>query len=323
MTTTVGSGAFVYQEYKGWGRLPEGWEFGEVADVAVDSRDRLFVLTRGEHPVIILDREGVFIGSWGEGQFVRPHGLFIGSDDVVYTVDDKGHAVRKFTPEGELLMAIDTGDSPAKTGYVLNREDTVIVGGRPFNRPTAIALAADGGFYVSDGYGNARVHRFDREGQLRFSWGEPGDAPGQFRIPHDVYVGTDDKVYVADRMNRRIQVFGAEGEFLTEWPGVRWPNAMCVDADDRMYVAEMGGVFFDWPLVRVNAPPARITVRTLEGRILAELGEVDPLGEGIWFSPHGIAVDSRGDVYVGEAAKSYTKGLASAGWGSLRKYVKI
>ena len=106
---------------------------------------RLFVLVRGDHPVVILDREGTYLGAWGEGKFVRPHGLHIGPDDTVYIVDDKGHAVHKFTASGEPLMSIDCGGNPSKTGYILNRQDTVLIGAGPFNRPTGVALAADGG----------------------------------------------------------------------------------------------------------------------------------------------------------------------------------
>lgn len=323
MTITTGSGDFVYRERKSWGSLPEGWQFDEVADVGVDSHDRLFVLARGDHPVVILDRDGTYIGSWGDGRFVRPHGLHIGPDDTVYIVDDKGHAVHRFTPTGEPLLSIDCGGNPSKTGYILNRQDTVLVGGGPFNRPTGVALASDGGLYVSDGYGNARIHRFDDQGQLKFSWGEPGSGPSQFQIPHDVFVDKNGTVYVADRMNQRIQLFDPGGEYLTEWAGLRWPCAMCMDAGNRMYVAEMGGVFFEWPLVRLNAPSARITVRTLDGRILAELREADPLAAGAWFSPHGLAVDSRGDLYVADVGRSHSKGLAPSTWMGLRKYERI
>ena len=323
MSITVGSGKFVYEEVKGWGKLPKGCDIYEVADVAVDSRDRLFVFTRGKHPVIVLDREGNYIETWGQGQFVRPHSIFIDSEDMIYCVDDKGHAVHKCTPEGQLLMTIETTGHPSNTGYILNREDTVLVSGPPFNRPTGLATNHDGGFYVSDGYGNARIHRFTSEGQFLFSWGEPGNGPGQFRIPHDVCFDKNGLVYVADRLNHRIQIFNEQGEFITQWSGLHWPNALCIDSEEVIYVVEMGGVFFDWPILRLNTPPARVTIRNSAGEILAVLGEMDPLRSGLWFSPHGIAVDSRGDLYVGEVSKTHTKGIAPSSWSVLRKYIRI
>jgi sugar lactone lactonase YvrE len=323
VTRRVGSGEFVYEEVKGWGHFPEEWGYYDVADVGVDSKDRVFVLTRGMHPIIVLDNNGNYLTSWGENLFARPHGLFISPDDIVYCVDDRGHTVHKFTPDGELLMTIETADHPANTGYIFNKPDTVIMSGPPFNRPTGLALSPVGEIYISDGYGNARIHRFTQDGRLLFSWGEPGDGPGQFRIPHDVCIDEEGLVYVADRQNLRIQIFSLEGEYIAQWKEVRWPNAMCIDHEGRMYVAEMGGVFFEWPTIRLDSPQARVTVRDLSGKILAELDEEDPLAKGVWYSPHGIAVDSRGDLYVGEVTKGHTKGMAPPDWRVLRKYIRI
>src|SRR5580704_8821158 len=112
---TVGDGPR-FEAREGWGVLPDGWRFVEVAGVATDSRDRVFVFNRGDHPIIIFDRDGRFIGSWGEGVFNRPHGLTIGPDDAVYCTDDIGHTVRKFTPEGTLLLTLGTSGCASDTG---------------------------------------------------------------------------------------------------------------------------------------------------------------------------------------------------------------
>ena len=101
MATTLGSGKFVYEELEDWARLPDGWTFHEVPDVAVDLNDRVYVFNRSDHPMIVFDRDGGFVTSWGEGVFDRPHGLTIDSDDILYCVDDNGHCVRKSTAEGE------------------------------------------------------------------------------------------------------------------------------------------------------------------------------------------------------------------------------
>src|SRR5690242_10680843 len=148
----------------GWAELPEGWRFVEVAGVATDSRDRVFVFNRGDHPVVIFDREGRFLGSWGEGLFARPHGITIGPDDAVYCTDDLGHTVRNSTPEGEHLLTMGTGGCPSDTGATGIDFRTIRRSGPPFHFPTNVALAADGSMYVSDGYGNARVHKFDPGG---------------------------------------------------------------------------------------------------------------------------------------------------------------
>lgn len=319
-TRRVGSGEFIYEEVKGWGELPTGWRFVEVAGVGVDSQDRVYVFSRSEHPLTVFDREGRFLGSWGKGFFTRPHGLFIGPDDAVYCVDDCGHAVHKFTTDGRLLMTIQTADHPSDTGYDGATTESVIRSGPPFNYPTALAVAPGGDLYVSDGYGNARIHRFTPDGQLVLSWGEPGDRPGQFVTPHDVCVDRDGRVYVCDRQNCRIQVFSPQGELIVLWRDVRWPCDVCLDADGHLYVAEVGGVFMGEP--DLSRPSARITVRDSTGKVLAEWEEHDPSGAGQYFSPHGIACDSRGDLYVGEVAVSYPGGRAPADWCVLRKYVR-
>lgn len=333
----VGSDKFRYEEIKGWGNLPEDWAFVEVPGVAVDSQDRVYVLCRTEPPVLVLDREGRFLKSWGEELFKRPHSIFIGPADNVYCVDDWGHAVHKFTTNGELLMTIETASHPADTGYVWDAPSTVQRAGPPFNYPTAVALSPKGELYVSDGYGNARVHKFAPDGRLLFSWGEPGSGPGEFVTPHNVCVDREGLVYVADRQNCRIQVFGPQGEFITQWAEIWWPCDMCVDADGYMYVAEVGGIFMGAGEPKQSAtgargvpddavapdrskPPARITVRDLTGTILAEWSEEDPFGTGMYFSPHGITIDSKGNLYVGEVATSYTHGAVPEDWGVLRKY---
>ena len=318
----VGSNDFVYEEVLDWARLPEGLTFSEVVGVDVDSLDRVYVFARGEHPVVVFDREGNFLDAWGEKHFTRPHNIFIGSDDHVYCVDDRGHAVRKFTAAGELLLTIKPAEGPSDTGYVDNKPQTVQRAGPPFNRPTDLAISPEGDLYVSDGYGNARVHKFSPDGRLMFSWGEPGEGPGQFALVHGVYADQSGTVYVADRLNKRIQIFDPNGEFISQWSDVHYPNTVRLGADGVVYVAELGAVFLDWPKVQLDALPARITIRDTRGKILTEWSHPDPRGRGRFFCPHGIAVDSHGDVYVGEIPVTYTHRSAPQDWPALRKYVR-
>ena len=158
--------------------------------MATDSRDRVFVFNRGEIPVIIFDRDGRFQCSWGEGLFARPHGITIGPDDAVYITDDLDHTVKKFTPDGTLLLTFGKSGGPSDTGATSQDFRTIRRAGPPFHYPTNVALAADGSLYIADGYGNARVHKFSADGRHLSSWGEPGAGPGQFRVPHGIAVGT-------------------------------------------------------------------------------------------------------------------------------------
>ncbi len=176
----VGEGSFRFQAAPGWEQLPAGWSFGEAVGVATDSADNVFVFCRGEHPIIVFDRAGRFLRSWGEGATARPHGITIGPDDSVYLVDDFGHAVFKFTPEGRLLATFGTPGVGSDTGAIGLDYRTIQRVAGPFNCPTNVAIAADGDLYVADGYGNARVHHFSPDGQLLHSWGEPVQVPASF-----------------------------------------------------------------------------------------------------------------------------------------------
>jgi DNA-binding beta-propeller fold protein YncE len=285
--------------------LPPGWSHGDVAGVATDSQDRVFVFNRGEHPVIIYDRDGQFIGSWGEGLFTRPHGITI-HDDVVYCADDTDHTVRALTLDGQVLWTLGTLNQPSDTGYSpVGRANLTSIkrGGGPFNRPTRLAVAPNGDMYVSDGYGNARVHRFSADRQLIQSWGEPGTEPGQFNLPHSVWVHTDGRVFVCDRENDRVQIFSPSGELLSIWTDLTRPGDLWIDSAGHVFVGEMA-----WNLDETHmdgrpyteARSAQMSVRDLEGNLLTRWGGDDPCAPGSFASPHGICLDSRGDLYVGE-----------------------
>ena len=105
-----------YEANSGWAQLPDNWGWTEGAAIATDSKDRVFVFNRGDHPIMVFDRDGSFVTSWGEGVFARAHGITIGPDDSVYCTDDLDHTVRKFTPEGRLLMTLGTRGKPSITG---------------------------------------------------------------------------------------------------------------------------------------------------------------------------------------------------------------
>jgi len=292
--TAFGSGAFRYElasAGRNWGELPEGWRFGDVAAVGVDRHDQVYVFARAEHPMMVFDRDGKFLRSWGEGEFVRPHGVHMGPDDSIYCTDDGDHTVRKYSLDGKLLLKLGTSGKPAP-----------FLSGLPFHRCTHTALAPNGDIYVSDGYGNARVHRYSPDGKLLSSWGEPGTGPGQFNLVHNICCDVDGWVYVADRENHRIQVFDGNGKYETQWNNLYRPCGlcMCCGAKPRFFVAELapGREFSnrDWP----GLGP-RVSILDGQGQLLARLGDYGgPDAPSPFIAPHGIAVDSQGAIYVAE-----------------------
>lgn len=318
-----------FQVLEGWGTLPDGWRFVEVAGVAVDSRDRVFVFNRGEHPLVVFDREGRFLESWGEGLFARAHGLTIGPDDSVYCVDDLDHTVRKFTPEGALLLTLGTSGKPSDTGATSVDYRTIRHAGPPFHFPTALAIADDGSMFVADGYGNARVHKFAPDGRHLLSWGGPGGGPGQFYVPHGIAIGHDGSVIVADRENGRLQFFSPDGEFLAEWGGIARPCQVTLGEAGNYYVAELGFRAGMWPGTTAPTPNAtggRVSVFNPTGRLIARWGGGDdPASPGDFFAPHDLCIDSRGDLYVGEVVWSGggNRGVVPPDCHALQKFTRV
>ena len=325
MTPTIQMTSSQYTVDPTWPRIPEGWDLVEVVGVASDSRDRVYVFNRGEHPVIVFERDGTFVKSWGEGRFGRAHGIHIGQDDSVYLTDDFRHTVQKFTLDGELLMTLGESGRPSDTGVEGNDYRTIQRGAGPFNQPTNVALTPQGEIYVTDGYGNARVHKFSARGELLFSWGEPGAGPGQFNLPHGIAVDSDGVVYVADRENDRLQLFQPDGTFISEWTQVSRPAQVFIDPEDRIYVAEIGWRCGLFPgVVPVDPGGAYVSVLDREGNVLDRWGgSENPCAPGDFYAPHDVWVDRFGDVYVGEVTWSAggRKGLIPRDCHCLQKFV--
>ena len=303
-TPVVCNGGFAYEVHDNWLRPPTGWDLRQIVGVAVDSKDRVYLFSRSDHPLTIFDRDGEFLGSWGDGEFVRPHGIFIGPDDSVYCTDDFGYCVKKFSPTGELLLTLGTPGEASDTGVENCDYRTMKQPAGPFNLPTNVALAPDGDIYVTDGYGNARVHRFNVAGEFIESWGQPGDGPGQFHVPHGVRYGPDELLYVSDRENRRVQRFTPEGRFVDAWTDLARPCEVVFDDDGHAYIVEVGfqiGLFPKHNPQFADGPGGRLTIADATGRVLAQFGGgEDPQQAGDFYGPHDIAIDSRGDLYIGE-----------------------
>jgi hypothetical protein len=304
----IGPHKFEFEVIQGWEQLPEGWSFVEVAGVAVDSRDRVYVFNRGDHPIIVFDKDGKFLNAWGEGIFKSPHGIFIDKDDTIYLADDGDHTVRVFDTQGTMKSILGEPGVAADTGYKI---DTcpVLYGGKPFNRVTNVAKGRNGDLYIADGYGNARVHRFSPDGKLITSWGQPGNGPGEFNLPHSIAVDSGGRVYVADRENSRVQIFREDGTFIDAWNWLGRPADIFIDNQDMLHIAELGWSKSAITHLHANTmecPPAghdpisRVTVCDPDGKVAARFGGNDPLLPGNFIAPHGLWCDSRGDLYLGE-----------------------
>jgi DNA-binding beta-propeller fold protein YncE len=282
-----------YRPVEKWGALPDGMRFVEATSVAVDANDDVYVFNRGPHPVIVFDRAGRFKRSWGEGVFRRAHGITIGPDGTLWLTDDLHHTIRQFTPEGKCLLTIGDPDTPSP-----------LQGGKPFNRPTHVAISPrTGDVFVSDGYGNSRVHKYDPKGRHLLSWGEPGTDPGCFNLPHNIATDAAGLVYVADRENHRVQIFDPNGGYLGQWNNLHRPCGLAADA-------RLGDIFFVGELpthlaVNKDVPNlgARVSILSLKGELLGRIGGRFA-GEkpGEFVAPHGCAVDSHGDLYVAEVS---------------------
>ena len=315
MAIVVGQGDYKYEIKENWAQLPEGWSFKEVAAVGVDKNDNVYAFGRGEHPMMVFDRNGKFLRSWGEGQYPRAHGVHMGPDDSIYLTDDGGHFVRKCRLEdGKVLLELGVPGKPAP-----------YLSGEPFNRCTHTALSPRGDIYVSDGYGNARVHKYSPDGKLLMSWGEPGSDPGQFNLVHNICADADGWVYVADRENHRVQVFDGNGKYETQWNNLHRPCGLYMPYAHQpiCYIGELS-------VNRLNANLGpRVSIVDNQGKLLSRIG--DPFAgtaPTAFIGPHGLAVDSRGDLYVGEVCWTLWPGLFPdqphpPGLRALQKYQRV
>jgi hypothetical protein len=279
----IGAGdKFDYKFQPLWGQLPMWWEWGKTSDMATDSEGRIFILTRGAHPVIVMDHDGKFLTAWGEGQFRAAHGLYIDHQDNVFIADCGYHQVYKFTRDGKLLRAWGTKDGPSATFY-----------GEPFSAPTGVSFGPSGNMYVSDGYGNYKVQVFGPDGNFLRSWGKPGTGPGEFALVHNIDVGPDEKIYVCDRENRRIQIFDENGKYLTEWGGMNLPVDVLVKGD-IVYVLEEGN---DWAPGGTMYGPSGVSIFSSDGKLLSRWHEGERGTAGL-FNIHGLTVDHNDDLYA-------------------------
>ena len=279
-----------------WPKLPPTVVLGAGCGVALGEKT-VFVLHRGNPPVLCFDQEGNLVRSWGNGQIGMGHHIRYDQGHVWIT-DIERHQLLKFTPTGRLVMAFGKKNQPGKA---LDQ----------FNMPTDVAFLTSGDFYVADGYGNSRIMRFSAAGKLVHLWGTKGREPGEFDTPHDLVVDTRGRVYVSDRANSRIQVFNGDGEFIEEWRDYGEINGLAWGSEQSTGWAcgpEICGHGFGLygttgrgnEIFRMRS--GSVLLESFGGPMSTETetqaGIVPPLGR--FNVLHGLAVDQDGSIYVAE-----------------------
>src|SRR5689334_9440547 len=329
-----------YRLVEGWPALPKsmnGGRWGEVIRVHVSSDGNIWVfhrcfntvppghatcVGRGESnpPILEFDASGKLLRSFGAGLFAYPHGFTIDRDGNLWVsdVNDEaavlgmsaknaagvvmGQEVLKLSPDGRVLMTL------GKEGVAGNGPDT-------FDRPTGVAIAPNGDIFVSDGHlpnahNNGRILKFSKDGKFIKSWGKRGAAPGDFDEPHDIFIGgSQNRLYVADRRNQRIQVFDLDGKLLAVWKQFGEPSSVFVGTDDTIYV---GSGFPDSSAKRGEIRGI-VVGDARDGSLKAFIPDPanpDSLTRGTTSS--GIAADSEGSIYSADVAAH-----------NLRKYIKM
>jgi sugar lactone lactonase YvrE len=287
------SGGAPYRLVPNWGTLPNGAQWGEVPGMAIDASGRIYAFHRSEPPVVELDREGKILKQWGEKQFAWPHGIRVDRFGNLWITDGQarngiGQQVFKYSADGRLLMTLGTkgvrGEGP----------DT-------FAGPCDVAVAANGDIFVADGHVNARIVKFDKDGRFIKAWGKKGEGPGEFNLPHTLVIDSRGRLLVGDRSNNRIQIFDQDGTFIDQWTQFGTPSGMYVTPDDTLYVVDYNvkkGVFIG---------SAR------DGSVKYKLD--DAVAEG-------VAVDTDGNIYVGETVPGTTL-TGQPGGHIVRKFEKL
>lgn len=250
--------------------VPPEANFGEVAAVAVDRRGHLFVFNRGPRPLMEFDASGRYVGELAQGLITHAHGLRFDREGFLWLVDDFDHHVIKLDRHGRVAMVL------GRRGFAGASEDL-------FNRPTDVAVNSRGEIFVADGYINSRVVKYSADGRFILAWGSKGAGPGQFDIPHAIVIDSRDRVYVADRENHRIQIFDADGRFLTQWRGFHNPQGLYLTKNGSLYVGDTTRV------VKVDGT----------GRVVGVLGSRGR-APGEFMGLHGLAVGPKGELFTAE-----------------------
>ena len=283
-----------------WNRNSNLYIVSQPTGIGIDNLNHIFVFQRtgrkwtdpfpdtliSQNTIFELDNEGgKIINSWGANHFIMPHGLTVDEDNNVWVTDVGLHQIFKFNHDGKLLMKLGVAKVPGN--------DSI-----HFNLPTDIAIASDGSFYVSDGYGNSRVVKFSSTGKFIMTWGAYGKMRGEFIIPHGIAIDKNDIIYVADRQNNRVQLFDTTGKFLKELKNneqVQQLPSVAVDLNNKLYAIDYdprkkadstvtGSTFFEFDSSQNATAHCGATANTKR--------------TSCWF--HDIAIDNKNNIYIGD-----------------------
>ncbi|SDD71951.1 peptidyl-alpha-hydroxyglycine alpha-amidating lyase family protein [Niabella drilacis] len=289
-----------YRQAAGWLHLPGGLKLGNPTGMDMDTAQNLVVFHRGsrewplagampgepisDKTILVINRNnGELLSSWGDHLFVMPHGLDVDDQDNIWVTDCGLNQVFKFSHDGKLLMTLGEARVAGNDR-------------RHFDRPTDIAVAKDGSFYVADGYGNSRVIKFSATGNYLFEWGRKGQGEGAFDIPHGIALGSNGEVYVADRENNRIQVFDTAGHFMKQFAD-RSFGAMTAVAMDPTGAKLLA--VDDLRFLKLKHRGSDVFIFDTTGTVQTRLGRSGSYrGAVSWY--HDLTVDRDGNIYVGD-----------------------
>ena len=286
-----------YEIVQDWPQLPKGFKLSDVTAVGIDTDQNIFLFQRtarhwtqpfpdtliSSNTIFLLDNgTGKILNSWGANLFIMPHGLTVDNENNVWVTDVALHQIFKFSHDGKLLMKLGVAKIPGNDSM-------------HFNLPTDVAIAKDGSFYVSDGYGNSRVLKFSKEGKYLFDWGKRGDKAGEFNTPHGIDLDSKGNIYVADRENNRIQKFNAKGQFLKEWKNNTATQLYSLSIDKKNNLFAIDNLTINDTLI-MGADIIHFDSRL---NILMRFGRTD--SDNV-FVPryHDIDIDNNGNIYVAE-----------------------
>ena len=272
-----------------WATLPAGLKvetaapgppWGVVSAATSDAKGVIYVLRREEIPILAFEK-GKLIKQFGQGLYKWPHGIRVDREGYLWTIDGEDNVVYKMDLSQNNKVVLTLG----KRGVTGDNEshDT-------FNRPTDIAFAPNGDFFITDGYGNSRVAKFSKDGRFIRTWGSKGTAPGQFNLPHSIVIDSRNRVIVGDRTNKRVQVFDLDGKFLEMWTDLGAPYGLAIARDDTLFTSD--------------ADAGTITV-SKNGKVL---DVIENLGR-----PHEITLDPSGAIYMGDVRAFRARKIYKAG----------
>jgi peptidylamidoglycolate lyase len=292
--------AINYELVKNWPNLPKDLKLGNPTGIGVDTAQNIIVFQRADREwplfgsmpknpirsktILIIDRcNGKLIGSWGDNLFIMPHGLTIDTENNIWVTDVGLHQIFKFSHDGKLLIKL--GEANVSGNDSLH-----------FNKPTDIAIAKDGSFYVSDGYGNSRIVKFSAAGKYLFEWGKKGDKESEFNIPHGISLGNIGNVYVADRQNDRIQVFDSNGKFIKQFADNSFGAICCVAFNKtglKLFAVD------DLTFLKVKHRGSDVLIFDTTGKVQTRFGRSGSYQGNIsWY--HDLTVDKDENLYIGD-----------------------